>query len=209
MYYGANHGNPQTYNRANHGRAQKSVDLEQLCEKLAVLQSLTQSKRYKPPFCQQVGTSPTAKSLKSTSNTWMTKKLKHYCAIFLPLQYQQFCSNYHGSNGIRLQERPFHWLIMHEKFFPREKKDSELIQSLCIWTIFSLTTWKHKLPLRTSWPRHYTYWIFVVLLGHVCVLFLLDLVETTKTGRTQSLHPIIDFAPTNQKIVNLNSWLTE
>ena len=55
--------NPQTYNGANHGKAQKSVDLEQLCEKLAVLQSFTQSKRYKSPFCQQVGTSPTAKSL--------------------------------------------------------------------------------------------------------------------------------------------------
>ncbi|RMX60497.1 hypothetical protein pdam_00001486, partial [Pocillopora damicornis] len=27
--------------------------LEQLCEKLAGLQSLTRSKRYKPPFCQQ------------------------------------------------------------------------------------------------------------------------------------------------------------
>ena len=51
----------------------------------------------------------------------MINKLKTLGVIFLPLQYQQFCSNYHGSNSIRLRERLFRWLIMNEKFFPRKK----------------------------------------------------------------------------------------
>ena len=134
--------------------------------------------------------------------------MKNYCVFFLPLQYQQFCSNYHGSNGIHLQEIPLHWLIMNETFFPRVK-DSELIKPLCIQTIFSLTTRNHKLPLRASWPQYCTYWIFVVFQGQVRVLVVLDLAETTNTGSMQSLRPIADFALTNQQIVKLNSWLTE
>ena len=39
------------------------IILEQLCEKVAVLQSLTRSKRYKQPFCQQVKTSLSARGL--------------------------------------------------------------------------------------------------------------------------------------------------
>ena len=46
-----------------------NIILEQLCEKLAVLLSLTRSERYKPPFRQQVETSLAAKRLWSTSNT--------------------------------------------------------------------------------------------------------------------------------------------